>query len=582
MNKDIEGQLAKMRREAEERDAKRRATSQGVSYLEPNRISVDLDSLALLPKSRAMEAHMAIIEAKERALVLIAPDPKFSKTKEAIEELKKQGFSLKTFIVSESSLQYAFSFYQYVASGRESIVGAVSIKEKEDGHNVTVDPKQYNTVIKARAAIKVHNSAGDVSELLQTVLLGAVGTRASDVHIEPRQKVAKIRYRIDGILNDVFGALSTSVYHTLLSRIKLLSKLKLNVQDEPQDGRFTINFAKKAIEVRVAVAPSEFGEVVVMRLLDPDAINMSLKDLGLRDDDLNIVTEQLSIPNGMIVNTGPTGSGKTTTLYAFLRHKNSSGIKIITIEDPIEYHIEGLEQTQVDSEAGYTFASGLRSLMRQDPDVILVGEIRDKETAGIAVQAALTGHLVFSTVHANDAAAGIPRLLDLGVKPVSLAPALNMLIAQRLVRVLCPHCKQPLEINEEMKKKITTYVEAMPDRVDKKTALSKMTMFKAKEGGCEQCSNTGYRGRLAIFELLLINPTMQELIIKGAGQLEIQKVIDQTDFVNMQQDGVLKVIAGITTFDEVERETGPIQWNASDKPSDRQEGTEPGEDNQAK
>jgi type II secretory ATPase GspE/PulE/Tfp pilus assembly ATPase PilB-like protein len=560
MDKDIQGQLANMRREAEERDAQRRATAQGVPYLEPNRISVDLDALALLEKPRAVEAQAAIIEAKEKALVMIAPDPKFSKTKEAIEELKQRGYTLTMFIVSESSLQYAFSFYQYVAGTRESIVGSVRMKEKKEGNDMTDNPEQYNTVIKAQEAIKKYNVAGEVTELLQVILLGAVGTRASDVHLEPRQKGAKIRYRIDGILNDVFDALSSGAYRTLLSRIKLLAKLKLNVQDEPQDGRFTINFSKKAIEVRVAVAPSEYGEVVVMRLLDPDAINLGLKDLGLRDDDLVIIKKQLATPNGMIINTGPTGSGKTTTLYTFLRHKNSAGIKIITIEDPIEYHIEGLEQTQVDPEAGYTFASGLRSLMRQDPDVILVGEIRDKETAEIAVQAALTGHLVFSTVHANDAAAGIPRLLDLGVKTVSLAPALNMLIAQRLVRVLCEHCKQPVKLDEATMQKITAYVQAMPDRVDKKTALSKMTMFQAKEGGCEQCSNTGYHGRLAIFELLLVSPQLQELIIKGAGQLEIQKVIDATDFVRMQQDGVLKVIEGITTFDEVERETGPIKW----------------------
>jgi type II secretory ATPase GspE/PulE/Tfp pilus assembly ATPase PilB-like protein len=338
----------------------------------------------------------------------------------------------------------------------------------------------------------------------------------------------------------------------------LLSNLKLNVRDEPQDGRFTINLANKDVEVRVAIAPSEFGEVVVMRLLDPDAINLTLQDLGLRDDDLEIAKEQLDRPHGMVLNTGPTGSGKTTTLYAFLRHKNTPDMKIITIEDPIEYHLEGIEQTQVDEEAGYTFGSGLRSLMRQDPDVILVGEIRDKETAEIAVQAALTGHLVLSTVHANEAAAAIPRLLDLGVKPASLAPALNLLIAQRLVRRLCKFCKAEEEISLDLKQKIENYIKAMPSRVDKNKYLSGIKIYKPV--GCEKCNMTGYKGRIGIYELLVVNPKIQELIVNGAGQLAIIQEVKKTDFVSMQQDGVLKIISGITTFSEVEGVAGKIEW----------------------
>jgi type II secretory ATPase GspE/PulE/Tfp pilus assembly ATPase PilB-like protein len=363
------------------------------------------------------------------------------------------------------------------------------------------------------------------------------------------------------VLNDVFSEFEARTYRLILSRIKLLSNLKLNVKDEPQDGRFTINLTDKAIEVRVAIAPSEFGEVVVMRLLDPDAINLHISDLGFRKDDLDIIEEELGKPHGMILNTGPTGSGKTTTLYTFLRHKNNSSIKIITIEDPIEYHLDGIEQTQVNQEAGYTFASGLRSLMRQDPDVILVGEIRDNETAGIAVQAALTGHLMFSTVHANDAAAGVPRLLDLGVKKESLAPALNMLIAQRLVRKVCALCGVVQDVPAEMREKATTIINGLPERVNKEQYLSAMKIATVKEGGCEKCSGTGYKGRVGLFELLKITPQLQDLIIKGAGQLEIQKAMTDSGFVTMQQDGVLKVVAGVTTIEEVERATGKIVWN---------------------
>jgi type II secretory ATPase GspE/PulE/Tfp pilus assembly ATPase PilB-like protein len=279
--------------------------------------------------------------------------------------------------------------------------------------------------------------------------------------------------------------------------------------------------------------------------------------LGLRDDDLDIIKEQLQRPNGMALNTGPTGSGKTTTLYAFLRYRLSSEVKIITIEDPIEYHLEGVEQTQASDESGYTFASGLRSLMRQDPDIILVGEIRDKETAEIAVQAALTGHLVFSTVHANEATGAIPRLLDLGVKANSLAPALNLLIAQRLVRRLCTKCKKEKPLDEKTKAQIENFIHALPQRVAKKE-YEHITLYEPV--GCEYCNHTGYRGRVGIYELLIVDKAIQALITKEAGQVEIDSLVKTKGFVSMQEDGVLKVIQGITTCDEVEGTTGKIVW----------------------
>jgi type II secretory ATPase GspE/PulE/Tfp pilus assembly ATPase PilB-like protein len=244
-------------------------------------------------------------------------------------------------------------------------------------------------------------------------------------------------------------------------------------------------------------------------------------------------------------------------LYAFLRRKADAQTKIITIEDPIEYHIDGIEQTQVNEEAGYTFAGGLRSLMRQDPDIILVGEIRDKDTAEIATQAALTGHLVFSTVHANSSAGAIPRLLDLGVKALSLAPALNLLIAQRLVRRLCTACRQPVAIDDDLKKKIDALVQKLPPRVDK-TPYQNITMYKPV--GCEKCNNTGYKGRVAVYELLVVTPAIQELIVAGAGQMDIEREVAKTDFVSMQQDGILKIISGMTTFEEVEETTGKVVW----------------------
>ena len=554
----LQDQLAKMRRDAEERDAKRRADSYHAQYLPPAKVVISLEALGLIPEAEVKESGVAIIAAKDTKIAAISIDPKFSKSVQELESLKKKGYQINLFVVSKSSFEYALSFYHFVSQKREEITGKVRVERALSKEDQAKKTSSLDSVPKVKEVITALNDPSKVSELFEAVLSGALANKASDIHFEPAEDNIRLRYRIDGNLNDVFSDFSHSIYNSIISRIKLLSNLKLNVKDEPQDGRFTINLPTKDVEVRVALAPSEFGEVVVMRLLDPDSINLSLQDLGLRDDDLKIAQEQLDRPYGMVLNTGPTGSGKTTTLYAFLRHKNTPDLKIITIEDPIEYHLEGIEQTQVDEEAGYTFAGGLRSLMRQDPDVILVGEIRDKETAEIAVQAALTGHLVLSTIHANEAAGAIPRLLDLGVKNVSLAPALNLLIAQRLVRRLCKYCKAEAEISEDLNKKIETFINAIPDRVDKKHYLESMKTYKAV--GCEKCNMTGYKGRVGIYELLEISKKMQELIVQGSGQLAIEEEIKNTDFVNMQQDGVLKVVSGMTTFEEVEGVAGKIIW----------------------
>lgn len=564
---DIQDQLLRMRRDAEERDAQRRATAYGLPYLAPAKVSVSLDALGLMSEDVAKKSQCAVIAIKGKRIALIAYDSKFSQTRAQIAFFEKEGYSINLFIVSLSSLLYALSFYTFVQKEREVISGKVRVaspaasegSDKTSTQSAVAPTQGLETIELVRMALEKQVSAGQVSDMVDTILAGAMGTRASDIHLEPGDAVSKLRYRIDGNLNDVYPKLSNNVYHSIISRLKLLSNLKLNVRDEPQDGRFTINFPNKDVQVRVALAPSEFGEVVVMRLLDPDAINLTLSDLGLRDDDRVIVEDQLSKPYGMALNTGPTGSGKTTTLYAFLRHKITPEVKIITIEDPIEYHLDGIQQTQVNDEAGYSFASGLRSLMRQDPDVILVGEIRDKETAEIAVQAALTGHLVFSTVHANEAAGAIPRLFDLGVKAASLAPALNLLIAQRLIRRLCRFCKAPdEEMSNDTKEKIKGHLSLLPPRVDSEKFINGLDVYKPV--GCDKCNMTGYKGRVGIYELLVITDSLRALIGKEVGQIEFQKTIEQTDFVSMQSDGLLKIVSGLTTLDEVEGATGKMEW----------------------
>lgn len=554
----LQDQLSKMRREAEERDAQNLAAQAGLKYLPPEKTAVSLEALALISEKQAREAHLGIIAAADKKIAAATHDPGYAKTKEALLLLKEKKFEVSLYIVSLSTLEYIFSFYRFSSEGRSPISGSVTVSHGGEG-----EKKDLSSLPKVKQAMEIALETGKVSEVVEAILSGAIANRASDIHIEPSKERVKLRYRIDGLLNDVSGELPIGSYRAIISRIKMLSNLKLNVRDEPQDGRFTISLPQKNVEVRVAIAPSEFGEVVVMRLLDPDAINLSLKDLGLREDDLKIIEEQLQRPYGMALNTGPTGSGKTTTLYAFLRHKVTSEIKIITIEDPIEYHLDGIEQTQVDNEAGYTFASGLRSLMRQDPDVILVGEIRDKETAEIAVQAALTGHLVFSTVHANEASGAVPRLIDLGVKANSLAPALNLLIAQRLIRRLCAHCKKEEPVSQEDKERLQIFFSSLPSRVNASAFSGRLQKYSPQ--GCERCNGSGYKGRVGIYELLVITPKLQELISKEAGQIEIAKTIAASDFVSMQEDGILKVVSGMTTFEEVEDATGKIEWSRNKK-----------------
>lgn len=397
----------------------------------------------------------------------------------------------------------------------------------------------------------------EVSYLLNLIMSGGVVLGSSDIHIEPSEEDAKIRMRMDGVLHDLL-TIDRDTYEDLVDRIKLLSGVKINVTKEPQDGRFTIAYPEEkeeySIEIRMSSLPSEHGETIVMRLLDPRKL-ITIGKLGLRDELLKTFKEQVNKPTGMIIVTGPTGSGKTTTLYAFLRHLRSPEIKIVTIEDPIEYHLDDISQTEVNPDKGYDFANGLRSIVRQDPDVILVGEIRDLETASIGLQAALTGHKVFSTLHTNDAAGSIPRLQAIGEEAVNIAPALNMIIAQRLVRQLCPRCKERKEvenIEDQKKEKIKKILEDTPR--DIKSLEEKERIYTAD--GCKECNFTGYRGRTGIFEAIIVDEELEQLIFSQPSTTEIRQKAKEMGMISMKQDGLLKVLQGETTLSEVQRVTG--------------------------
>lgn len=393
------------------------------------------------------------------------------------------------------------------------------------------------------------------SSVVELIFSLAAELDASDVHFETSKEGARLRFRLDGILYDV-SEIPAAVYGLVLNRLKLISGLKINVTDSPQDGRFALAREDVSMDARVSTIPAEFGEMVVIRLLNPKTISLQLVDLGLREDDKKIADQELKRPNGMILVTGPTGSGKTTTLYAFLKEVQNPGLKIITIEDPVEYRLAGIEQTQVSKNGEYDFNNGLKAILRQDPDVIMVGEIRDKETAETSLHASLTGHLVFSTLHTNNASGAIPRLIDLGINPKIIGPALDLVIAQRLVRRLCPHCRTEKSLSAEEQNNISSFLQSLPARV-KKPEAGEIKTFSAV--GCEECEE-GYKGRVGVFEFFEVGDEFESLINYGATEAEIEKTAKAAGMVGLQADGVLKALRGETTLDEVERITGPLVW----------------------
>lgn len=554
--KGLDDRLAKQRREAEEADAKRRAETLKIPYLDLVSVKVptEIKAMQLIPESEAREALLVPLQLVRKKVLVAAFNPERPEAKATIARLKKT-YTVEIAVVSLSSLNHGWSYYRYVPT-----------EEKEISGKVQIDHTRLEELTGSMANLEdVKRTIADftsplTSQILEIVIAGALALRASDIHFEPREGGGMLRYRIDGLLYAAYDGFVAPVYHSLVTRVKLLSNLKLNVADEPQDGRFTIDLEDRDIEVRASLIPSEYGETAVLRILDPNALKVNLEELGWRADDLDIVKAEIKKPNGLILNTGPTGSGKTTTLYAFLKHVWRPEIKIITVEDPIEYHLQGISQTQVNREAKYTFTSGLRAILRQDPNIILVGEIRDKETAEIALNASLTGHIVFSTLHTNDAVGAVPRLLDLGIQPQILGPALSLVIAQRLVRVLCSACRVPTPLTTEEKRALATLLKNLPARVNR-TPYEKTTVFKAK--GCAKCKNLGYRGRTSIFELFAITPEIEEAIYKNPTELDLLRLAREGGMTTMQEDGVLKVFQGVTSFDEVERVTGPLLWRGN-------------------
>ncbi len=439
--------------------------------------------------------------------------------------------------------------YKLVLSTKNAILSAINISydfSRDSAEQLVQDMEENGSMIineiEDTADLLDDISDAPIIKLVNHILTQSIKARASDIHIEPYQDSFKVRYRVDGILYNLLAP-PKWIQAALISRIKVMAKMNIAEKRLPQDGRFEVKIGDQDIDVRVSTIPISFGERVVLRLLNKSGSLLNLSDIGLVSDRLKQLEELIESPNGIILVTGPTGSGKTTTLYAILSSINKPDINIMTIEDPVEYQIKGISQIQVNPKISLTFARGLRSIVRQDPDVILVGEIRDRETSEIAVQSALTGHLVFSTLHTNDSAGAITRLVDIGVEPFLISSSVLAVVAQRLIRVLCSDCKEKYTPDDIALKSLGID----PDRIRGKT------VYKAR--GCPNCFNTGYRGRIAIFEIMVMNSRLKSLILKAYDANQIKNEALGMDMITLRDDGIEKVLKGLTTIEEVLRVT---------------------------
>jgi len=440
---------------------------------------------------------------------------------------------IKTALATQSSILSAINFaYDISSDSAEQVI--------QDMHEE--DSEKIISAVEETGDLLDNTSDAPIIKLVNLMLSQAVKAKASDIHIEPYQKKLKIRHRVDGVLYDMLSP-PKHIQATLVSRVKIMARLNIAEKRLPQDGRIEIRIGDKNVDIRVSTIPTAFGERIVLRLLDKTNVLLRLTDLGMPEEKLHTFDKLIRSAHGIILVTGPTGSGKTTTLYAALNTINNPDINIITIEDPVEYQMEGIGQIQVNPKINLTFANGLRSIVRQDPDVILVGEIRDRETAEIAIQAALTGHLVFSTLHTNDSASAITRLIDMGIEPFLISSSVIAILAQRLVRTVCSDCREAYVPDEE----ILNNIGLSPEIVKGKE------IYRAK--GCQHCLNTGYKGRSGIFEFMILDDFMSDLILKNADSNSIEHMAVQRGMTTLRQDGAMKVLKGLTTVEEVLRVT---------------------------
>lgn len=530
--------LSELHHKEEERLIQAMAPKYGYLYVNLHEISIDTDALKLIPEQDARAAELAVFAHGNETISVAIRNPKNHELPLMLEKMKSSGLTPQIYLASLDSISHAWERYHDIDKATASAKGVLDV-DPEIIKKFATEIQNFFDVGGKIAELQKENSVTRTSKTIGVIFGGALSLNASDIHIEPEATAVRVRYRLDGVLADICD-IDTEVARHIMSRLKLLSGLKLNVRKEAQDGRFTFDIGTREVEVRSSVIPGAYGESIVMRLLDPSSSSFKIENLGLNQKLHDIIREELGRPNGAIITTGPTGSGKTSALYSFLLAIHTPQLKIITLEDPIEYKLPGIVQTQVGD--NYTFEQGLRSILRQDPDVILIGEIRDREVAETAIHAALTGHLVFSTLHTNSAAGAFARLIDLGVDPQMIGSACNIILGQRLVRVLCQHCKVERDITTEEQKLIQRILN---------TPVAIHTIFDAK--GCDACGGTGYKGRTGVFEAIRIDEKVEEMVSRDTREVAILEASAHQGIPTMQQDGIMRVLGGVTSLDEVSR-----------------------------
>ena len=546
-------QLDDLRKEEEEQLVQILAESKyNLPYVDMSRLGVDSEGLRAIDESDAHKLNVGPFKLSGKNIYIGVLSPSKDLLSKLKEEMERKKLVPTFYMISHSSLKKIWERYKEVSMAEGSKAGGIDISA-EILRNTAKNIEKMQDIKKYVEEAINGNGTHKISHILEIILAGAIAIKASDIHIESEVDRGRLRLRLDGVLQDV-TFFNHEIYHLLNSRIKLLSGMKLT-SVVAQDGRFSIEEGKDELSIRSSMIPGAYGESIVMRILDPKSIQVNLEDMGIEPFLFSIIEESIQKPNGLILITGPTGSGKTTTLYAFLRKIYSPEIKIITIEDPIEYHLTGVTQTQTNEEKGYTFLEGLRSALRQDPDIIMVGETRDAETAKIAVESALTGHLVFSTLHTNNAAGVIPRLIDLDVNAKILVSALSLSIAQRLVRKLCTFCKKEKAPDEKEAKIMKVVTDSIKEEGKDllKYNINPDLPFKLYEAvGCEKCNMTGYKGRMGIFEAIKTDEAIEKIIPQNPSEREIKKIAKTQGILSMRQDGMVKIINGITSYEEVQ------------------------------
>ncbi len=533
-----------------EKIVKIRAARLGLMYENLYGFPISPEALKLINEEEANKLKLVCFYYDGTNIRFATTNPNQKRVIELIEEINHKYYSKsKLYLVSERSMKFCLDFYKSLPKVRKFIKG-VKIKE-EDIKKLEVGINDYKSI-----AAKIQ--AVNISDVITILLAGAFKLGASDIHIESEEQIIMARYRIDGVLYDV-GELDKNQWKKIISRLKMLAKVKININDKPQDGRFTIFLKNEKIEVRVSFLPTAFGESVVMRLLRSKSIDLPFEELGILSGAFEKLKIEIKKPNGLILATGPTGSGKTTTLYAILKKLNTSDIKIVTLEDPIEYQLDGISQSQINPSKDYTFAKGLRSTLRQDPDIVMIGEIRDLETAEIAIHASLTGHLVLSTLHTNDSSGVIPRLIDMGVRPYFLSPSINAIIGQRLVRRLCPTCRQEHILSDSERERVEKILSVVSPKAKINIPVHLPKIFKAGSG-CDNCAGLGYKGRIGIYEIFTMVDSIKALVTEEAAAFKILQQAIEEGMVTMLQDGVWKVLQGITSLSEVYRVIGKFDY----------------------